>query len=199
MLKKTNISVIVGVVAIMAVLTIAGGAAYSGGLEQVVNNFSGETVVNQNVQNEQCPDVDMGIADQSGGFVITKTVTNSDIATSSTDMYAGLDITNNVSGSLVLDEMIVTANGTSIAGCTAIKVIASGNSASTTVMQINAIASIAANETIDFKNADTAYKVLLKDGSKLQVLPTGDVCTGAGELTFTMFFKKVDERSHIYD
>ena len=202
MFKKTNISAIVGVVAILAVLIIAGVVyAVPGDVEQAINNYFGDTTVNQNIEVSDDA-IDMGISDQSGGFVITKTVTNSDIAT--TTPYTGLDITNAISGSLVLDEMIVSANNTSIAGCTGLVIrtdtaTGEGDAASTTVMAITAIASIAANETIDFDNADTAIKTMIQDGGNLQVLPTDNPCTGDGELTFTMFFKKVDERSHIYD
>lgn len=184
-------------VGIILVLGLAvSGISYGAELGQVIHNhYYGDAVVNDGGE-------DLGISDQAGGFVVTKKVTYEDIAT--TTSYTGLDITNTITGALVINDIIVSADNTSIGSCTGIRIttdasVNGGDSASTTIMAISAVASIAGNETIDFKNADTAIKTRLEEGINLQVLPTGNVCTGTGEMTFTMFFNRVDQRSHIYE
>ena len=199
---KKNILPIIGIVLIFGL--VVSGVAYGEELindaKQVINNYYGDTVVEQS----DCETLDgnVVISDQAGGFVVTKKITYSDIAT--TTSYTGLDITNTITGALVIEDIIVSADNTSIGSCTGLRIttdasVNGSDSASTTIMAITAVASIAGNETIDFKNADTAIKTRLEEGINLQILPTGNICTGSGEMTLTMYFSRVDQRSHIYE
>ena len=203
-----------GIAIFLGIFLIVAGVAYGQEIREklegiVTNNYYAPANVYQGVDantiNEGSDDV--GLSDQSGGFVITKTVTDSDIAT--TTYRAGLDITNTVSGSLILDEMIVTNNATGLSTttigaqneCTGIAInVENGTTASSTAMTINDVFSMQGYEEIDFSSASSSQKVLLTNGDKLQVIPVGNYpCTSDGEITFTMFFKKVNERAFIYE
>ncbi len=207
-MNKKNIA-IVGIIALVVICGF-GSVVFgvSNNVKEAINNYYGETVVQQDFTNTDVDSSDekMGISDQSGGFVITKKITNSDIATS-TNTFTGVDLTNTVSGALIVKEIIISTDSTGLSTttpgsplCTGIAVTVEGNSASTTVMTVTTLTNLQANETIDFDNANTAIATRLEDGSNLQVIPVGDhPCMGSGVTTFTMFFDRVDERSHIYE
>lgn len=199
---------IIGIGILAGILLIVGGVAYGQDIKadigQAINNYYGDTVVNQSVVPNEVGEANVGISDQSGGFVITKKITNSDIAT--TSRYIGVDLTNTAMGALIVDDIIVSTDTTGLSTttpgsplCSGITVTIEGNGASTTVMAINDLFSLQANETVDFKNASSSIKARLEEGSNLQLLPTTHPCMGSGVTTFTMFFKKVDERSFIYE
>ena len=190
-MNKDNIILIVCGLALLAIL---GLTSYG------ITHQSQQPVI---IERDSQPNT--GYTNQADTFVITKKITNSNIATS-TNATTGLDLTNPVTGSLFVDDIIITTDTTGLATstpwnqqCTGVNIMASGNSASSTVMAVTSVGTLEANETLNFTNASSSQKIRIDNGSKLMILPLTKPCQGSGVTTFTIIFKKTDARSSIYE
>jgi len=206
-MNKNIFNVIGGIVGVVAIILV--GVSLIIGKQPInISVPNGEVPINVNVPDNT--DKLIGLSNQYDGYVITKTVTNSSIAT--TSPIHGLDITNAITGDLYIDNIVISSDTTGLStttpmsnNCSGIKITTDGTAltsyyGSTTIMAVNSLPELQANETLDFTSASSSQKIRMKEGSNLQVLPLGNFpCNGAGITTFTMFFKKVTAGSRIVE
>lgn len=121
-----------------------------------------------------------------GTFQVQKDVTSSAILTSDTN------IIQCVGNGLLIEDVIARTDATGLATGTNLQLKADG-----VIFYSTAVSGLGANAVIDLRTASVkASKITIPPGTKyISISSTAAACTGAGVLTVTLKFQKLDNNS----
>ena len=136
----------------------------------------------------------VGYANQYDGFVVSKDIISSEISTTT-----AADLTQPVTGKLLVDNIVLSTDSTGLAGCTTFAIMVNGNTYGTTTIQSHAVTGLGASQTLDLNSTTVKQRIVLENGAKLQYKGIGGTCSGAGVIRATVFLKKAAANSVIFD
>jgi hypothetical protein len=139
-------------------------------------------------------DTNIGYSNQYDGFVVSKDIISSAISTTT-----ATDLTQPVTGKLLVDNIVLSTNATGLAGCTTFTIMVNGNTYGTTTIASHAVSGLGANQTVDLNSATGKQRIVLENGAKLQFKGVSGTCSGAGVIRATVFLKKAESNSIIAD
>ena len=197
---KRVYSVLVISLVLLAVVSLAGFAKASDSDQGIVDK-----IVSMYMEYKlQKGDAVLGYSDRPGEVLVKKLVDMDDITTT------GADITNDMTGDFVVENVYFETNSKAIASGTLFQIAVSGDTYGTNTPVFSAaLSNINVDSAYDLNTSSTyassTQRAILEDGSKLIVKCTGADCkrstpgTGTGYIYFVSVLKRADTYSYTFE